>query len=544
MGILSREGIAALLASIWESPLLARALQSREDLSALLASALDNPLLTAGLLSLAPAALFAVQTFRTWRRLRHIGGPPLAGFTNLWLVRAIMGGNTHWDLAHVSAKYGALSRPLARIGPNELITSDPGMLRQMLGVRSRYQRSDWYIGMRFDPNSDNILSQRDSGLHHALRSKMSAGYTGKDIDEAEQKIDRNVTALLTLLHTKYDSTDSASAPKPFDFGRIVQYFTLDVISDLAYSEPFGCLREDRDMYGYIDAVEKNMPFIMIVTTMPKLGWVLRTGLLSRVMPSEKDELGFGRVLGICKQKAAERFGPDRKVQRDMLGSFVAHGLTQPEAESESLLQIVAGSETTATSIRATVLYAITNPRIYNKLVAEITTAAAPGNDLPTPVPDSVAKKLPYLQAVIKEGLRIWPPITGLMSKIVPPGGDSFRGVHLPEGTVVGYSAFGLSRNKEVWGEDADIFRPERWLEGTAEEIRAREAAVDLVFGHGRWSCLGKNVAYVELGKVLFEMLRHFDICVADPAKVWDSTCVGIFMQHNFWLIATRREQMV
>lgn len=84
--------------------------------------------------------------------------------------------------------------------------------------------------------------------------------------------------------------------RPFDFGRIAQYFTLDVISDLAYSEAFGCLKEDRDTYGYIEAVEQNMPFIMLVSTMPKLGWVLRTGILKAFMPSEKDDLGFGRVL--------------------------------------------------------------------------------------------------------------------------------------------------------------------------------------------------------------------------------------------------------
>lgn len=205
----------------------------------------------------------------------------------------------------------------------------------------------------------------------------------------------------------------------------------------------------------------------------------------------------------------------------MLGSFVRHGLTQPEAESESLLQMythlspcphssvtnyhsVAGSETTATAIRATLLHVITNPRIYNKLVAEITTAAR-DLDLPSPVPDSAARNLPYLQAVIKEGLRIWPPITGLMSKVVPPGGDTYREMDIPAGTVIGYSAFGLSRNKEVWGEDADLFRPERWLEGTKEEMKAKEAAVDLVFGHGRWLCLGKNVAFVELNKVIFEV---------------------------------------
>ena len=152
------------------------------------------------------------------------------------------------------------------------------------------------------------------------------------------------------------------------------------------------------------------------------------------------------------------------------------------------------------------LHVVTNPSIYNKLVDEILTAVRE-HDLPSPVPDAAAKKLPYLQAVIKEGLRIWPPITGLMSKIVPPEGDNFRGMNLPAGTVIGYSAFGLSRNKEVWGEDADFFRPERWLEGTKDEIRAKEAAVDLVFGHGKWLCLGKNVAYIELNKVIFEVSR-------------------------------------
>lgn len=92
-----------------------------------------------------------------------------------------------------------------------------------------------------------------------------------------------------------------------------------------------------------------------------------------------------------------------------------------------------------------------------------------------------------------------------MSKVVPPEGDRFRGMDLPAGTVIGYSAFGLSRNKEVWGEDANFFRPERWLEGTKEGLRTKEAAVDLVFGHGRWLCLGKNVAYTELNKIIFEV---------------------------------------
>lgn len=73
----------------------------------------ENPLLCAGLLSAAGAVLYGVQTVRAWLRLRHIRGPPLAGFTNLWLVRVIMGGKTHWELGLANEKYGELgeSRP-------------------------------------------------------------------------------------------------------------------------------------------------------------------------------------------------------------------------------------------------------------------------------------------------------------------------------------------------------------------------------------------------------------------------------------------------
>jgi cytochrome P450 len=113
--------------------------------------------------------------------------------------------------------------------------------------------------------------------------------------------------------------------------------------------------------------------------------------------------------------------------------------------------------------------------------------------------------MPYLQAVIKEGLRIFPPVTGLMSKDVPAGGDTVNGLFIPEGTKIGYCAWGLFRDKNIWGEDSALFRPERWIEGPAEKLREQEAALELIFGYGRWQCLGKNVAMIELNKVFVEV---------------------------------------
>jgi len=93
---------------------------------------------------------------------------------------------------------------------------------------------------------------------------------------------------------------------------------------------------------------------------------------------------------------------------------------------------VAGAETSAVAIRATLLYLTTNPQVYNTLLSELLSATV--SDLIT---DEEARKLPYLQAIIKEGLRLYPPITGLSLKTVPPSSDTLKGIFVPEGTAIG-----------------------------------------------------------------------------------------------------------
>lgn len=158
---------------------------------------------------------------------------------------------------------------------------------------------------------------------------------------------------------------------------------------------------------------------------------------------------------------------------------------------------VAGSDTTATGIRATFLHIISTPRVLAKLQAEIEE-----HDLSWPIAtDAEIRQLPYLQATIKEGLRMFPPVAGFMSKEVPVDGDVWNGVEFPPGTRIGLSMWGVFRQKSLWGDDANEFRPERWLDATPE----METVFGLIFGAGKWGCLGRNVAQIELNKVLFEV---------------------------------------
>jgi cytochrome P450 len=154
------------------------------------------------------------------------------------------------------------------------------------------------------------------------------------------------------------------------------------------------------------------------------------------------------------------------------------------------------------------LYLMTSHHAYSALQHEIDTAITK-NTISSPITDTEGRKLPYLQAVIKEGLRIYPPVTGLMLKEVPKGGDVLNGVFIPGGAEIGYCAWGVHRSKDVFGEDADMFRPERWLEAEGEKLRVMNSTVELVFNYGKWQCPGKSVAAIELNKVFVEVSTLF-----------------------------------
>ncbi|KAH8748372.1 cytochrome P450 [Hyaloscypha finlandica] len=470
-----------------------------------------------------------ISRLRTWFRLRHIPGPAFAGFSKAWLLRKAIGGRFHLDTAEACEKYGSL----VRLGPNELVTSDPTILRRMSAVRSPYRKSDWYNGGRLEPEYFSMFSETNEERHLELRAKCAVGYAGKENEYLEMSINDNIAKLVQLLDSRYVSTSMEF--KPVDMAAKFQFLTLDIISEIAFRTAFGNLEADDDISSYMKTMEGMFPLATLLGTWPALAKVFFSKPLRRFLPKDTDTAGMGKLMGIGKQVVAERFGPNKKVKRDMLGSFLAHGLTQREARSESLLQIIAGSDTSATTMRATLLHILTNPTVQAKLLTELSSS-----NLSFPITDDEARKLPYLQAVIKEGLRIFPPATGFMSKIVPTGGDTLHGLFIPEGTSIGWSPFGVMRNQDVWGKDAMVFRPERWLEGNPDQIAKRELDVEMCFGYGKYQCLGKNIAGIELNKVFVELLRNFDFQIVDPTSPWKCFNAGLFLQSDFWMRVTRR----
>ena len=188
------------------------------------------------------------------------------------------------------------------------------------------------------------------------------------------------------------------------------------------------------------------------------------------------------------------------------------------------------------------LHVITNPGIYNALVSEISQGVQSGA-ISSPIRDSEGQQLPYLQAVIREGLRIFPP-GGYASKEAPPGGDTINGKHVPGGTHLGIAIFAMQRQKHVFGDDADLFRPERWLEASPEARSEMEKVTSLVFSGGKWTCLGKTVANVELNKIFVELLRRFDVAIMDPTRTWISVNWAIFVNKEMFVKVTERKEQL
>jgi cytochrome P450 len=147
------------------------------------------------------------------------------------------------------------------------------------------------------------------------------------------------------------------------------------------------------------------------------------------------------------------------------------------------------------------LYIITNPQVYSTLQAEIDSTITSTHT----ISDAQARTLPYLQAVLKEGARIFPVAIGLMSKVVPPEGDTINGLFIPGGTEIAKNDWAIQRDKKVYGEDSMLFRPERWLEAKGERLEKMERSLGLAWGYGKYSCLGKNIALMVLNKAFVEV---------------------------------------
>ncbi|KAF5535527.1 cytochrome P450 [Fusarium mexicanum] len=329
--------------------------------------------------------------------------------------------------------------------------------------------------------------------------------------------------------------------RPLLWSKTAGLFTLDVISRLALGQAFGCLKRDEDMHCFFDTLKDYLPIISLTTDVPWLRNIVFSPLFLWLFgPSIKDKKGIGKMMGLTNQVVEEFYHGDGEVKRDMLSSFKRHGLTQDECEIESIFMFVAGSDTTASVIRAGMLHILATPHVYSRLKQEIANTIREGW-ASKPISNTESLFQPYIQAVVYECLRIRSVSTNMSFKEVPAGGEIYNGRVLPAGTNIGINFSGLLRSETLFGKDAHIFRPERFTEVDDKTSAKMKRDVEVTFGLGRWSCLGKPIALMELNKIFFELFRHFDFQLAEPHKAMQFDSYMLFRDEGLVLRVTESD---
>ncbi|KAM7192308.1 putative cytochrome P450 E-class, group I [Naviculisporaceae sp. PSN 640] len=444
--------------------------------------------------------------------LRHIPGPFLARFTSLPLARQVFLGQTSTHVDDLHARYG----PLVQIAPNCLLLGDFSELARIQGVRSRYTRGDWNLSVRVDREQcqESVVTTLDPKEYASRKEKLKGGFSraGRGWDKV---VDEQIGTLVMLLRKYADSNQA------FDFANVVRFFVSDVTTAAVMGRPLGWLKGEKDAFAVFEGGNRLIGRIFGAAFLPPLRrivtswwWMKRFGPFS---PEKKH--GTGRWWGVVREELDRRSRSPEQKHEDMLTEWLAQGMTPHECELDAVLALVAGADTTSSSVRAILLYLISSPPGLNRLKAEISQATMSGT-ISNPVTYNEARQLPYLQAVLYEGIRMMPSIVLGFPKCVPAAGDTICGIRVPEGTEVFQNYRAVMRDQAVFGEDVSIFRPERWIECSEEKKAQMTRHVESVFGFGRWQCLGRTLAWTEMNKVVVELVRNFDFQIVNPTSPW------------------------
>lgn len=158
---------------------------------------------------------------------------------------------------------------------------------------------------------------------------------------------------------------------------------------------------------------------------------------------------------------------------------------------------------------------MSNPRTLRKLRQEISSAS-----LSSPPSWKQVNSLPYLDACIKEAGRLSPLFFDPMEREVPASGPGIEisGVYVPPGSIVAVNQHALNRDPSVWGDAVEEYRPERWIDAEDEHAVQRMEKANLAFGKGRRVCMGQHIAWIEMKKVIPELLTRFDVSFVWPLQ--------------------------
>ncbi|KAF2105449.1 putative cytochrome P450 monooxygenase [Lophiotrema nucula] len=474
---------------------------TRQDMAAhpsfYVASAIVAPL------CLYTLAIIAYNIF--FHPLRHCPGPLLGRATIWYWIYFSLRGETHRLTEFLHAEYG----DIVRVSPNRLSFIVETAWKDIYMHKQGRPQFQKVAGQRPSHGAYSIMTAPDDA-HARQRKMLSHAFSSKALMEQEPLLKTYVDMLVAIVR------DYARQNRAIDMVAYFEYTTFDIIGDLCFHESFHNLEERRAhaWLGLLRYSFKAGPLLLALQNLPFSETFLR-GIRRRAAPKRVQMVQQGRDR-VTKRLAEGEGRPD------FMTRILPHlredgtGISRAELDLTMLALVVAGAETTATTLSGCLYHLTQNPHVLKKLQDEVRTTF-PGCESINMLGVS---RLPYLLAVIEETLRVYPPIAIDLPRRTPPEGAAICGQWVPGGVVVGvphYTAYSSPHNFTK----PDAFLPERWLQNRDEKFENDKRDVFEPFSAGPRNCLGKNLAYAEMKLVLASLVYNFDFEIVERDDNWE-----------------------
>ncbi|KAK3388048.1 cytochrome P450 [Podospora didyma] len=456
---------------------------------------------------------------RYFHPLSNVPGPFLWSISTLpiWYHQVVRGGR----LLHVLPELHKIYGPVVRISTNEThissSTDTASDYEQIYKVGSKFLKDPAFYKPMEAPVATPILLTILSLDEHRLRRKMiTPFFSRQSVLDVEDMVWQKA-------HKLCDTIEAApcSREHPFPAYKAVRAVAIDVITEYAYAKCWDYLDDGKDFGNWypeaIRSVQTMFPWLQAFPVLiplfqgiPDWGKVVLFPAFKRWNDS---------LLAVClavkevrRELAASIKPPRRTIIHDLIdppaGTF-DHGkmrvqLSDAAVFADAVNVTGAGTETTGATKERAMFEVMSNPLAYQTLTKELRDAFPDGKDMCL----TRLEKLPYLTGVIKEALRLNPGVPGRLPRVVPSGGSELCGVRLAPGSVTSMSAWDMHRSAEVF-PNPDLFDPNRWTLGSADEIRARERHL-VAFSRGSRGCVGQNLAMCELYCTIAAVFHRFD----------------------------------
>lgn len=394
---------------------------------------------------------------------------------------------------------------MVRLSPSHYSIADLDVAKHIYGPRTAYEKSAWYSAHRSPDKSYTIVTDQNNKHYAQIRRKYASSFSLSTVSQYEDSINHCLELLCKKL------TSFASEQEECDFAHWLRLFSLDSICQITIGD-LQIMELGKDRYRLLDNAGASTIYGNVVGRIPEWHpWIWK------LIPGDKFEKGsINWIADTINKKSHGEFGGSKRTI-----TFTDVWMQQEEKMSQEdvFLGIAAsiggGSDTSYTTIVNIIYLLGRHPQVLAKLQSEIDAAVKKDGLKNGMITYEAARGLPYLQAIIKESMRILPIVAVGLPRCVPAGGDTLSGYIFREGLTVSVDSWSTCKSPKYFGDDAEIFRPERWL-GDSEEVKRNES-YHMPFSIGPRSCIGRHIALMEISKAVSQLLHLFNFTVTVPS---------------------------